>query len=46
MKDCTHRLTLLHWYRQYRCLPHTAPELDRHAGPAAQSVPAAPGEQI
>ena len=41
-----HKLTLLHWYRQCHFLPRTAPELGRHAVPAAQSVPAAPGKQI
>ena len=40
-----YKLTLLHWYRQCRFLPRTAPELDRHAAPAAQSAPAAPGKQ-
>lgn len=40
-----YELTLLHWYRQCHSLPRTAPELDRHAAPAAQSVPAAPGKQ-
>lgn len=40
-----YKLTLLHWYRQYRFLPHTAPELDRHVVPVAQSVPAVPAKQ-
>lgn len=40
-----HELTLLHWYRQGRSLPRTAPELGRRAAPAAQSAPAAPGKQ-
>lgn len=39
------RLTLLHWYRLCHFLPHTAPELGRHAGPAELSVPAAPGKK-
>lgn len=46
LKRLPHELTLLHWYRQYRFLPHTAPELGRHAVPVAQSVPAVPEKQI
>lgn len=46
LKRLLHKLTLLHWYRQYRFLPHTAPELGRHAVPVAQSVPAVPEKQI
>jgi hypothetical protein len=42
----TYKLTLLRWYRQYRFLPHTAPELDRHVVLAAQSVPAVPDKQM
>lgn len=45
-KTPTPKLTLLRWYRQYHFLPHTAPELDRHVVPAAQSVPAVPEKQI
>jgi hypothetical protein len=44
--DVSVQLTLLHWYRQYHFLPHTAPELGRHVGPAELSVPAAPEKQI
>ena len=41
-----YELTLLHWYRQCHSPPRTAPELGRHAAPAARSAPAAPGKQI
>lgn len=44
-KTCTHKLTSLHWYRRDHFLQHTEPELDRHAVPAARSVPAVPGKQ-
>lgn len=46
LKISTHKLTLLHWCTQYHFLPHTAPELDRHVVPVAQSAPAVPEKQI